>query len=108
MLFKKSNSDRKKLQKLIIFLNAKRFWLCAGNCIVAPECFYCQLIYQLNYSYIKNKKAGLALFENSIFSNAFHRLQELYQRHKEKSKWTNYSKSFNKSVRSTKFLTIDY
>ena len=27
MLFKKSNSGRKKLQKLIGFLNAKRFWL---------------------------------------------------------------------------------
>ena len=35
---------------MIKFLNDKRFWLCAGNCIVAPECFYCQLIYQLNYS----------------------------------------------------------
>ena len=56
MLFKKSNSDRKKLQKLIGFLNAKRFWLCAGNCIVAPECFYCQLTYQLNYSYKKTEK----------------------------------------------------
>ena len=107
MLFKKSNSDRKKLQQLIIFLNAKRFWLCAGNCIVAPECFYCQLIYQLNYSYIKNKKAGLLLFENSIFCNAFNRLQELYERHKEKNKWTNYSKSFKKMARSN-FLIIDY
>ena len=107
MLFKKSNSDRKKLQKLIGFLNAKRFWLCAGNCIVAPECFYCQLTYQLNYSYKKNRKAALLLFENSIFSNAFNRFQELHERHKEKRKWTNYSKSFNKVAR-TSFLIIDY
>ena len=64
MLFKKSNSDRKKLQKLIIFLNAKRFWLYAGNCIVAPECFYCQLIYQLNYSY--KKKGKLVCFHLKI------------------------------------------
>ena len=90
---------------MIKFLNDKRFWLCAGNCIVAPECFYCQLIYQLNYSYIKNKNADIELFENSIFYNAFNHFQEIYKRYNEKRKWTNYSKSFK---RKTTFIIIKY
>ena len=97
---------RKKLKKLIKFLNDNRFWICGGNCIVAPECFYCQLIYQLNYSYIKNKNLDIQTFENSIFCNAFAHFQELFEKYNGKKKWINYSQSF-KTIRGS-FIIIKY
>ena len=66
MCFKKSSS-RKKLKCLIKFLNENRIWKCGRNCIVAPECFYCQLIYQLNYSYIKNKDSDIETYKIAYF-----------------------------------------
>ena len=105
MCFKKS-LGRKKLKKLINFLNDNRSWICGGNCIVAPECFYCQLIYQLNYSYIKNESTDIETFENSIFCNAFAHFQELHKKYNEKKKWINYSKSFK--TRKGTFTIIKY
>ena len=93
MCFQKSSS-RKNFKRLIKFLNTNRIWICIGNCIVAPECFYCQLIYQLNYSFIKNKNADIETFRNSVFTNAFAHFEELYEKHAGKKKWANYNESF--------------
>ena len=93
MCFQKSSS-RKKFKRLIKFLNTNRIWICGGNCIVAPECFYCQLIYQLNYSFIKNRTAAIETFRNSVFCNAFTHFEELYERHAGKKRWANYNESF--------------
>ena len=105
MCFKKSSS-RKKLKCLIKFLNENRIWICGRNCIVAPECFYCQLIYQLNYSYIKNKDSDIETFENSIFCNVFTHFPGLYEKYNGKKNWMNYSKSF-KTIRGS-FIIINY
>ena len=68
------------------FLNTNRIWLCLDNCILAPECQYCKLIYQINYSYKRNKTADLTTFRNSVFGRTFSFLEEIYNQHKDGSK----------------------
>ena len=76
------------------FLNYNRIWICLENCIVAPECCYCRLLYQLNYSIKKNRSADVQTFQNSVFFNTFAYLEELYEKHTEAKRWANYNKSF--------------
>ena len=103
MCFQK-NSSRKKLEKMNKFLNSNRIWICQENCIVAPECCYCRLLYQLNYS-IKKKNADLQTFQNSVFYNTLSYFEELYEKHTEAKRWVNYNKSF-KFVRA--YFTISF
>ena len=98
MCFQKS-SGRKTFKKLIKVLNTNRIWICGRNCIVAPECFYCQLIYQLNYSFIKIKNADIETFRNSVFCNAFAHFEELYEKYSGKKRWANYNEFF-KTIRT--------
>ena len=83
----------------------KDFGYALETVLLLLNVFIVNLIYQLNYSYIKNKNADIELFENSIFYNAFNHFQEIYKRYNEKRKWTNYSKSFK---RKTTFIIIKY
>ena len=53
-------------------------WICLENCIVAPECQYCQLIYQINYSYKCNKHADVITFRNSVLGPIFFLLEDIY------------------------------
>ena len=97
MCYKRSGS-RVQLQNLRRFLNKNRMWICLENCIIAPQCQYCQLIYQINYSYKCNKLATVKTFRSSILGPAFLMLEDIYAEHKERRKWKNYDKSFKKSI----------
>ena len=78
----KTRTDRVQLQKLRTFLNKNRMWICRENCINAPECEYCQLIYQISYSYICNKSATVKTFRSSILGPTFLLLEDIYSEHK--------------------------
>ena len=88
------------------FLNSNRIWICLENCIVAPECCYCQLLYQLNYSKKKNSSADIHTFRNSVFFNTFNYLEDLYGKHTESKRWANYNKSF--SFIKKNYFTVIY
>ena len=98
MCCKKRHEERQQLKKLKEFLNKNRIWLCLESCVLAPECQYCKLIYQINYSYKHNKSADLITFRNSVFGRTFSFLEEIYNEHKDSDKWLNYDKSFKKSL----------
>ena len=99
---KRKNAGRTKLKKLTKFLNNNRIWLCLENCIVASECQYCKLIYQINYSYKNNPTATIATFRNSVFGRTFSFLEEVYDKHLDSGKWLNYNRSFKKTLFSRK------
>ena len=78
----KRNKSREELQFFRKFLNKNRGWLCLGNCKVGPECEYCTLIFQINYSYSCNKKANMNTFRKSVLKENFDRLVEIYEDYK--------------------------
>ena len=94
---KRKNADRTTLKKTTKFLNDNRIWLCFENCIVAPECQYCKLIYQINYSCKNNPTACMTTFRNSVFGRTFSFLEEVYKQHLDSGKWLNYNRSFKKT-----------
>ena len=99
MCFKKNNS-RVQLKKLIRFLNKNRIWICSDNCAYGPECSFCTLIYQINYSYKNNKNADVTVFRNSIFGPSFSMLEDMYNKHEGKKKWLNFDKCFTKKQKN--------
>ena len=94
---KRKNTDRQTLKKMTKFLNDNRNWLCLENCIVAPECQYCKLIYQINYSCKNNPTTCMTTFRNSVFGRTFSFLEEVYKQHLDSGKWLNYNRSFKKT-----------
>ena len=85
MCFKRIEG-REQLRKLKHFLNKNRMWICLDDFINAPECSYCSLIYQINYSYKCNKHSSVETFRNSILSPTFVMLEDIYREHKKKEK----------------------
>ena len=83
MCYKRSK-PRLQLKKLRRFLNKNRMWICLETCINAPECQYCQLIYQINYSYKCNKFATVKTFRSSILGPTFLMLEDIYTEHTKK------------------------
>ena len=92
----KNNESREQLRRIKNFLNKNRMWICLDDCINAPECSYCNLIYQINYSYKSNKHATVETFENSVLSTTFSTLEDIYREHKTRTRWQNYNKCFIK------------
>ena len=103
----KTNESRKQLHKIKQFLNKNRMWICLDNCINAPECSYCNLIYQINYSYKSNKHAIVETFKNSVLSPTFSMLEDIYHEHKTRTKWQNYNKCFIKK-RQKNIYTVSF
>ena len=99
-MFFKITDSRKRLKKLIRFLNKNRIWICSDNCVNGPECVFCSLIYQINYLYKTNKDAYVITFRNSIFGPSFSLLEDIYDKHKRKKKWLNYANCFKKRQKS--------
>ena len=66
------------------------------ECKVGPECDFCVLIFQINYSYSCNKKVDIITFRNSVMGQTFDRLYEIYQDYKVREKWTSYENNWIK------------
>ena len=81
-------------------------WICLENCINAPEREYCQLIYQINYSYESNKLTTVKTFRSSILGPTILLLEGIYTEHKKRRKWKNYDNSFKKSIFKKQEKTI--
>ena len=79
---KKFPTARRELKTFLRFINRNRGWLCLEECKVGPECDFCVLIFQINYSYSCNKKADITTFRNSVMGQTFDRLYEIYQDYK--------------------------
>ena len=103
----KTNESRKQLRKIKQFLNKNRIWICLEDCINAPECSYCNLIYQINYSYKSNKHAIVETFRNSILSPNFSMLEDIYRKYKMRTKCQNYNKCFIKK-RQKNIYTVSF
>ena len=93
----KTDPNRAELKNLKNFVNKNRAWICLENCVKAPECDYCHLIYQINYSYKCNKKATVKTFRSSILGPTFILLQDIYAEHKNRKKWISYENSFKRN-----------
>ena len=106
MCFKR-NEAREQLRKLKYFLNKNRMWICLDSCINEPECSYCILIYQINYSYKSNKHATGETFRNSVLSPTFSMLKDIYREHKTRTKWQNYNNCFIKK-RQKNIYTVSF
>ena len=107
MCFKRIEG-REQLRKLKHFLNKNRMWICLDDCINVPECSYCSLIYQINYSYKCNKHSSVETFRNSILSPTFVMLEDIYREHKKRRKrWQNYNNCFIKK-RQKNICTISF
>ena len=87
---------RKQLKKFRDFLNENRCWFCTLQCRLLPECKYCHLIYQVNYSYIYNKKATCQTFQKSILSENFQRLYVIYEDYLIRKNWLNYKHNWKR------------
>ena len=85
-----------KLKNLKNFVNKNRTWISLENCLKAPECDYCHLIYQINYSYNSNKEATVKTFRSSILGPTFILLEDIYKEHKNRKKWISYENSFKR------------
>ena len=107
---KRKNAGRTTLKKMTKFLNDNRIWLCLENCIVAPECQYSKLIYQINYSCKNNPTACMTTFRNSAFGRTFSFLEEVYKQHLDSGKWLNYDRSFKKTFfgRKKSIFTVSF
>ena len=90
----KTDPSRNKLKNLKHFVNKYRTWICLENCLKAPECDYCHLIYQINYSYNCTKEATVKNFRISILGPTFISLEDIYKEHKNRKKWISYQNSF--------------
>ena len=95
---------RKELKKLRKFLNQNRGWLCLENCKTGPECEYCTLIFQINYTYSCNKKADMNTFRKSILRENFERLVEIWEDFKNRQKWVNYNENWTNAKRRPIFV----
>ena len=93
---KNSPTSRKELKKFRRFIIKNRGWLCLEVCKVGPECEFCVLIFQINYSYSCNKKADIITFRNSVMVQTFDRLYDIYQDYKVREKWTSYENNWIK------------
>ena len=91
-----TDPSRTELKNLKNFVNKNRTWICLENCLKAPECDYCLLIYQINYSNNCNKEATVKNFRSSILGPTFILLQDIYKEHKNRKKWINYENSFKR------------
>ena len=107
MCFKRIEG-REQLRKLKHFLNKNRMWICLDDCINAPECSYCSLIYQINYLYKCNKHSSVETFRNSILSPTFVMPEDMYREHKKRRKrCQNYNNCFIKK-RQKYIYTISF
>ena len=77
-----TNISRRELKKFRKFLNKHRGWLCLEECNTAPECDYCHIIYQINYSYSCNKRCSMDTFKKSILRENVIMLHEIYEDYK--------------------------
>ena len=84
------STGRKKLKKFRRFVNRNRGWLCLEECKVGPECDFCVRIFQINYSYSANK--------NSVVSQTFERLYQIYEDYQVREKWTSYDSNWVKNT----------
>ena len=108
MCYKRSK-PRVQLKKLRRFLNKNRMRICLESCINAPECQYCQLIYQINYSYICNKLATVKKFRSSILGPTFLMLEDIYTEHKKEGNGkTMVILLKNLSLKSKKRLFVEF
>ena len=101
-----TNPSRQELKKLRKFVNKNRGWLCLEQCQKVPECGYCHLIYQVNYSYSCNKKATVETFRGSVLGPTFIMLEEIYSDYKIRKKWISYETSFKHKFREKRQKTI--
>ena len=103
---RKNISSRKELKKFRKFLNNHRGWLCLEECKASPECDYCHIIFQINYSYSCNKKADINTFKKSILKEDFERLVEIWEDYKNREKWVKYDHNWIKKrpIRHLDFL----
>ena len=102
----KTDPSRLELKKLKNLVNKNRGWLCLEQCHKVPECHYCHLIYQINYSYSYNKKATVETFRNSVLGGTFILLEEIYADYKNRKKWISYKTSFKRKFFEKKQKTI--
>ena len=102
----KTDPSRLELKKLKNLVNKNRGWLCLEQCHKVPECDYCHLIYQINYSYSCKKKATVETFKNSVLGGTFILLEEIYADYKNRKKWISYETSFKRKFFEKKRKTI--